>query len=57
MPGPDKHNEKKIDKAALELASNAMVAGAFDRFKAEEIADYCVAVAKRIIEQVDSDGG
>lgn len=54
MPGPDKQ-EKKIDKAALELANSALRARMFDAMTAEQVADYCVVLAKRIINE-SSDG-
>lgn len=52
---PQDSNEKKIDKAALELANNAMQGRIFDALTADEVADYCVAVAKKIIETSSDD--
>lgn len=57
MPPSDKP-EKTIDKVTIGFVSNALQARIFDVAgfeKPEAVADYCTAIAKRIIEQ-SSDG-
>lgn len=52
----DKKPNKKIISLAGELAANAMAARMFDAYKPEEIADFCLAAARRIIDKpIDTD--
>jgi hypothetical protein len=58
MPPHDKP-EKTIDKVTIGFVDAALQARIFDVAgfeKPEAVADYCTAIAKRIIE-ADSDGG
>jgi hypothetical protein len=47
--------EKKIIDGAIYLAASGLQGGSFENRKPEEVADFCVAVAKRI-HDYDIDG-
>lgn len=49
---PHPHPIDKVTRLAADLTIRAMQARAFDTFKTPiELADFCVAVAKRVIDQ------
>lgn len=50
MASNNKKPEKKIASLAGHLAANAMQGRMFDNYKPEEIADFCVKIANRIID-------
>lgn len=50
MAPSDKKPQKKVISEAFDLAAAAMTARMFESAKPEEVADYCLAVAKRIYD-------
>lgn len=56
MAPPDKKPQKKVISEAFDLAAAAMQGRMFETSKPEEVADYCLIVAKRIYDApIDGD--
>lgn len=55
-PVDQKKPQKKVISEAFDLAASAMQGRMFENYKPEEVADFCLTVAKRIYDSdIDAD--